>query len=834
MAIRSGDLDGLTLANGRYLITTKLGEGGMGSVYRALDRNIESDVVIKIPRQAMMEDPEFASRFTREIRSLVKLSHPHIVKVSDVGEWQGTPFAVMQFLPGGSLEEQRPTGPDGQPQPCDPRQIPRWLDAVAEALDYIHTQGYVHRDVKPGNILFDALGHAFLSDFGVAKVLASSASKNPAQTAMTGTGMVLGTPEYMAPELIMGEAFDGRVDQYALAVTIYELLCGRRPFENETKTKVLVLHTTKAPPRLTEWCPSLPDRLSQAVLKGLNKDPIDRFPNCIALAAAVTAAAEVAAVREGRVRFKCPKCGKTGGMAAADYARLRESGGRVSCTTCKVPLDLINPGTEPAVSGGGSGGTMALTRLGIPGESALANEPEPTRGGTVAVAGPPPRDSARAPQAAPGGTMAMTSPASQPEQRLGSAPRATPARRAPQTVAGGAATPAAAQTAPADFGVAASSQQPIVDGSAGSGRLPTRTWIAVGTAAAGGVLALTLLVVWLATRPPKNPTMAANEAPAASQAPSLSPPAPRSDPEARDQHRAKTSEPKSTNLAAATGPGPENTPANTSPPAPEPLDRAALAHSESPAKRAPSPVTRAKQRPAAVKSTASRFDTALLARKPIRDKASLAKILAAPQSYAGQIVVPTGMYALARSQHESAGGPRKCLVSERKLESNGHGGALQMSAPFSTDLELEPRLADNLARLDPAQKKDKVAILTLWVTTGGDCMLVQAEILEKAIPRVKRVGYSVQADIEYQTQLVTPEHSTLGKGLDTDWEVVGRMISFAHHYKNRFKAMKRMLQNKEHDLLTAQMNRAFGQMMQNVLAEEQARLRRQQALTGGR
>ena len=112
---------------------------------------------------------------------------------------------------------------------------------------------------------------------------------------MTGAGMVLGTPEYMAPELIMGEPFDGRVDQYALAVTVYELLCGRRPFESETKTKVLVLHTTKAPPRLTKWCPALPERLSQAVLMGLAKDPNERYPNCVALAAAVVAAAEGAA-----------------------------------------------------------------------------------------------------------------------------------------------------------------------------------------------------------------------------------------------------------------------------------------------------------------------------------------------------------------------------------------------------------------------------------------------------------------------------------------------------------------------------------------------------------
>src|SRR5580658_2764528 len=130
MTIGTQEWAGLTLAGGRYKVTAKLGEGGMGFVYRALDQNIDSDVVIKVPRQSMMDDPEFVGRFTREIRSLVKLSHPHIVKVTDVGNFDGIPFAVMQYLAGGSLEDQRPVGPAGQALPCDPRNVPRWLLAV--------------------------------------------------------------------------------------------------------------------------------------------------------------------------------------------------------------------------------------------------------------------------------------------------------------------------------------------------------------------------------------------------------------------------------------------------------------------------------------------------------------------------------------------------------------------------------------------------------------------------------------------------------------------------------------------------------------------------------
>ena len=386
--VTSQEWSGLALAGGRYNVTAKLGEGGMGFVYRALDHNIDSDVVIKVPRQAIMDDPEFVGRFTREIRSLVKLSHPHIVKVTDVGNYDGIPFAVMQYLAGGSLEDQRPVASSGQMLPCDPRSISRWLLAVAEALDYIHTQGFVHRDVKPGNILFDTQGHAFLSDFGVAKVLASAKNPAPSQTAMTGAGMVLGTPEYMAPELIMGDQFDGRVDQYALAITVYELLCGRRPFEDETKTRVLVLHTSQAPSPLTAWCPTFPPRLSQAVLKGLAKEPSQRYPNCVALARAVAAVAENTGGQKERIRLKCSTCGKTGSIPAADLDRLRAGGGRAACPACKSPIDIGNAvQVAPASS---TGGTMAFSNpAGRTGEYGLAPEQSPASSGGHARHTPP-------------------------------------------------------------------------------------------------------------------------------------------------------------------------------------------------------------------------------------------------------------------------------------------------------------------------------------------------------------------------------------------------------------------------------------------------------------
>lgn len=283
MSATATDWIGTLLPGGRYHVTAKLGEGGMGLVYKANDRKLDSEVVIKAPRRVMLEDPEFVKRFAREIRSLVKLSHPHIVKVTDVGQHDGLPYAVMQYLSGGSLEDRLPRSPSGAPLPMQPGALIGWIGNVAAALDFIHQQGYVHRDIKPGNILFDAHQNVFLSDFGVAKVVSDTASSG--QTGrLTGTGMVMGTPDYMAPELIMGQPSDGRIDQYALAVMVYELLSGRLPFVATTPTAVMVMHTTHAPPPLATVLPSLPAAVSHAIQRSLEKDPQRRFPTCRDLA----------------------------------------------------------------------------------------------------------------------------------------------------------------------------------------------------------------------------------------------------------------------------------------------------------------------------------------------------------------------------------------------------------------------------------------------------------------------------------------------------------------------------------------------------------------------
>jgi serine/threonine-protein kinase len=320
MAQSPSDWRGKTVGNGRYVVRSKLGEGGMGYVFRAHDKNLDADVVIKVPRRTLLEDPEFANRFAREVRSLVKLAHPCVVKITDVGENDGVPYAVMQYLSGGSLEDYQPSGsPAEKGQAVDNvAELGDWLPGVASALDFVHSQGYVHRDVKPGNILFDAHGHVFLSDFGVAKALGTAREPERGQTAQTGTGMVLGTPEYMAPELVMGRPFDGRIDQYALAVTVYEMLSGRRPFVGPSPTAILVIQTTEEPTPLHVIEPRVPRSLSDAVSRALSKNPEKRFPTCSAFAEVVVASASIVvgsstpspsgkALRADQVRLLCPE-----------------------------------------------------------------------------------------------------------------------------------------------------------------------------------------------------------------------------------------------------------------------------------------------------------------------------------------------------------------------------------------------------------------------------------------------------------------------------------------------------------------------------------------------
>jgi serine/threonine-protein kinase len=250
----------------------------MGVVFRASDSVIGRTVAIKTIRLDSFSDPaerdRLKERLLREARSAGLLSHRNIVTVYDVGEENGVAFIAMEFVAGQTLEQAlRSRGR------IDGDQVLAVIAQVASALDYAHSQGVVHRDIKPGNMMLAEDGSVRITDFGVAKLLSHQA---------TQSDMMLGTPNYMAPEQIESRGVDGRTDQFALAVISYELLTGERPFQSEALASLLyrILREDPAPPHLLNA--ALTDRVSAVLTRALAKAPADRFATCSAFAKALT------------------------------------------------------------------------------------------------------------------------------------------------------------------------------------------------------------------------------------------------------------------------------------------------------------------------------------------------------------------------------------------------------------------------------------------------------------------------------------------------------------------------------------------------------------------
>ncbi|MBP8857450.1 MAG: SUMF1/EgtB/PvdO family nonheme iron enzyme, partial [Anaerolineaceae bacterium] len=263
---------------GRYHILEQLGQGGMATVYKAYDTRLEREVALKLIRTDLFGNSvleRILKRFEREAKSMAKLDHPGIVKVFDYGEYNTSPYLVMQYLPSGTLKKQL-----GKPVDC--REAAQLLLLVAEALAYAHAHGVLHRDVKPSNILINERGEAVLTDFGIAKLLEAEEGHT-----LTGTGVGVGTPEYMAPEQGLGKEVDGRADIYGLGVVLYEMVTGRKPYEAETPLAVLLKQVNDPLPRPKQYIPDLPDEVERVIFKALAKKPEDRYEDMAAFAAAL-------------------------------------------------------------------------------------------------------------------------------------------------------------------------------------------------------------------------------------------------------------------------------------------------------------------------------------------------------------------------------------------------------------------------------------------------------------------------------------------------------------------------------------------------------------------
>ena len=250
---------------GRYRIESELGRGGMAVVYLARDPLIDRQIALKLmPSLPALVDTQFRPRFEREARVIASLEHPAIVPVHDFGYSDNLPFIVMRYMPGGSLKERI------EKEAVVPKEAIRIFHQLSPALDYAHKKGIYHRDLKPGNILFDQGGNAYIADFGVAKL-------STANTALTGSGGIVGTPAYMSPEQAKGEEIDGRTDVYSMGVVLFEMLTGRQPYQANTPVSQLMAHIMEPIPDILGLRPDLPTSFQALIQKALAKDKEERF-----------------------------------------------------------------------------------------------------------------------------------------------------------------------------------------------------------------------------------------------------------------------------------------------------------------------------------------------------------------------------------------------------------------------------------------------------------------------------------------------------------------------------------------------------------------------------
>ena len=244
---------------GPYRLEEFLGEGAMAVVYRAVRDGDGQVVALKVLKSKLTADPTYQRRFVHEARAAQAVQHPHLVTILESGEADGRVYLAAAYVGGGSLAARL------ERERLDLAEILRIAAEVASGLDALHDAGLVHRDVKPANIMLDPQARAALTDFGLAK--------GPAFTALTRPGTVMGTLDYLAPELIRGQPGSPASDRYAFACVVYECVAGRPPFGDKGMFQVARAHLSEEPPDPTADRPDVPAQVAWAILQGLAKDP---------------------------------------------------------------------------------------------------------------------------------------------------------------------------------------------------------------------------------------------------------------------------------------------------------------------------------------------------------------------------------------------------------------------------------------------------------------------------------------------------------------------------------------------------------------------------------
>ena len=380
---------------GRYRLAQPLARGGMASVYRGRDEQLERDVAIKLMRSELGDDPTVLRRFEAEARRAASISHPNLVAVYDVGTEDGAPYIVMELVEGGDL-----SAAIARERPMDPRRAAHIGADVADGLAAAHAAGVIHRDVKPGNILLDPDGRARVADFGIERAIGDESR--------TATGAMLGSVEYFSPEQARGERATAATDIYALGVVLFELVTGARPFAGDSPYAVATARLRQPPPDPRRVNPDVPDGLADIIQRAMATDPAARHGSAAELRTELLGWLEGAPARPGTSVLAVAAAPAVPLAAAApDRGRRRDRPGWLLGAAGLVLLGLVGylgmraiAGEDPPVGDTldvlvGTPGGMAI----LPTESPRATAtpvptppatPTPTSEPTPAPSTPPP------------------------------------------------------------------------------------------------------------------------------------------------------------------------------------------------------------------------------------------------------------------------------------------------------------------------------------------------------------------------------------------------------------------------------------------------------------